>query len=164
MALLHASSSIEEPTHHACVFARRLCTKPGAALAPYTDKEDFLAALNDFEVTYSITHKDPNESDEAAIMRLAARLKDNAPMLQVSINNCCLCLLNTQPTATHCQAALHAGCSHPAQCGPGGGRHRATRRRHCEGHRRPQRSAAQPPVWLQRSGQRAEAARPPVPQ
>ena len=65
---------------------------------PYVNIGEFVAALCDFEVTYSYTHKDPDESDEAAIMRLAARLKDNPSMLQVT----------TSPMLSLCFALKHS--------------------------------------------------------
>lgn len=55
------------------------------AVEPYATQEEFTQALDKFASFYKIVRRDPNESEEAGIMRLAESLANNAGVLQVPV-------------------------------------------------------------------------------
>ena len=50
---------------------------------PYTSMQEFSDELDKFGSFYKLLRKDPNESEEASIMRLAETLSGNASVLKV---------------------------------------------------------------------------------
>lgn len=51
---------------------------------PYTSMQEFSDELDKFGSFYKVLRKDPNESEEASIMRLAETLSGNSSVLKVS--------------------------------------------------------------------------------
>lgn len=58
-------------------------TQDTRAKDPYGSQEEFAEALDRFAAFYKILRKNPNESEEASIMRLAESLATNTSVLQV---------------------------------------------------------------------------------
>lgn len=53
-------------------------------MEPYTNKSEFTAALDRWAEFYSKLRRDPEEAEEATILRLAEQLSKNATILQVT--------------------------------------------------------------------------------
>lgn len=59
------------------------------AAEPYASQEEFTDALQKFASFYKVLRRDPHESEEAGILRLAERLASNSTVIQVF--KCPLC-------------------------------------------------------------------------